>query len=283
MTEAKILNKKDFFQIDECYCGKHVFRYHNGSKNYYVAKCKNTKEEYDIKLKKWVISKKQPCDFYCTYQAEPPVFLEEIKKVLIKKSQIIPDKNKALEEKLRLLFQFVFVSSHTETLDEINVLVKNNLCREPRKAYYFPSPGHLRISHYESLEEYRDRIFSKKIIDNNFVVVEEKEPLPTFLNPRSLFNLVKHNLTNKPVKAVKPAKPVKTNNIISSSHFIIVSEDDESDNESEPEIDSPDTLSEFDETDIEKEITLDEPEEEVFEEETYEDNESGDDYEDGYD
>jgi hypothetical protein len=163
-VEPTILTKKDFFQIDECNCGKNPFRYTDVSKNVYVAKCPLMKEEYDIKTKTWISSKKQPCNFYCKYYGPRPVF-EEVKNTLIRKANVIQDKNVLLEQKLRLLFRFVFVSRHTATLDEINILVKNSLRREPRKEYYFPSPGHLRISHYESLEDYRDRIFSKKIVD----------------------------------------------------------------------------------------------------------------------
>ena len=146
-----ILTKKDFFQIEECNCGKNPFKYHDSSKNVYTSKCSYTREEYDLKTKKWVHSKKQPCNFYCVYYAERPIF-KEINKTLIKKAQKIPDKDLVLEEKLRLLFRFVFISNHTSTLDEINVLVQHNLRRETRKIFYFPSTSQLmRISHYESL------------------------------------------------------------------------------------------------------------------------------------
>ena len=250
VKKPTILTKNDFFKIDECYCGKRVFRYHNSSKNYYVARCSNPKEEYDTKLKKWVNSKKQPCDFYCTHQGEPPIFLETNKTVLIKKEQIIPDKNKTLEEKLKLLFQFVFVSNHTTTLDEINVVVLNNLKREPRKAYYYPSPGHMRISHYESLEEYRDRIFSKKIVDLSYIVeriVKPKEKTNDILqimlqrnkSTNSIF--VADNLLVKPVKPVKP---------VISTNFIITSDDDNSsgddEDESDRDSDSSRELSDYD-------------------------------------
>ena len=60
---AKLLTKNDFNDLYECNCGKNLFKYTDESKNISYAKCNYVKEEYDIKNKKWIISKKQPCDF----------------------------------------------------------------------------------------------------------------------------------------------------------------------------------------------------------------------------
>ena len=36
-VRPQILTKKDFFQIEECYCGKNPFRYTDVTNNIYVA------------------------------------------------------------------------------------------------------------------------------------------------------------------------------------------------------------------------------------------------------
>ena len=258
VTKPTILTKNAFFQIDECNCGKKPFSYHNTSKNEYYSKCTLTKEEYDIKSKKWVVNKKQPCNFYCVYFGERPTFLEEVKKVLIVKANKILDVNKILEEKLRLLFKFVFISNHTATLDEINVLVVNNLKRESRKPYYYPSPGHMRISHYESLEEYHDRIFSKKIVDLSYVV--ERVIKPKEKTNEVLQIILQRNKIDVPIKIVKPIiKPV------TSTNFIITSDDDNSsgndEDESDRASDSSRELSDYDDNqEIEEIEEIEEPE-----------------------
>ena len=61
-------SKLDFFELEECKCNKPLFRFHDTSKNTYIAKCAYTTIEYDLKLKSWVTSKKQPCDFIGYYQ-----------------------------------------------------------------------------------------------------------------------------------------------------------------------------------------------------------------------
>ena len=260
-----VLTKKDFLQIEECNCGKKPFKYIDTSKNIYTSKCNYTKEEYDVKSKKWIISKKQPCDFYCVYYGDRPIF-EEVKKIIIKKAQKLQDPNKILYETLKGLFRFVFVSNHTATLDEINILVKNSLKKEPRKVYYYPSPGHLRISHFELLEDYRDRIFSKKIIDlSNIQQVKQQEKPIVYFKVR--------NDQNKP-SIIKPSiiKPI-------TSKFIVVSDDesgsDKEDDESGSDNEDSDSVSFRELSDYEDEISnTDEEEEEeeevIDEDESYE-------------
>jgi hypothetical protein len=276
-----VLAKKDFFQIEECYCGKHPFRYMNVSKNEHFAKCNYTKEEYDPRERKNVPAKKQPCTFYCVFYDSRPVF-QEIKNTLIKKAADKIDKDTVLEEKLKLLFRFVFVSNHTSTLDEINILVKNSLRREPRKVYYFPSPGHLRISHYEPLEEYRDRIFSKKIIDlshlpnEQFVIPKERNFL------RELLHLEEPKPVTQTKKKVVSQTPIQRKKK-SGSRFVIVSDDEDSENEEElSENELSDYGSELEDPDTESVLIEEEETEEIFEEEIYDDyDDGGDDY--GYD
>jgi hypothetical protein len=160
--KPKVLTRNAFNEIDECDCGKPVFKYQDITKNQFIMKCPNTKYELDIKTRKWILSKKQPCKLYNVYQGERPVFSE------IKNKVIKPYVEKLdLEKRLRLLFDYLLVSNHSSTIQEIDLLVINKLKREPRKSFYYPSIGHLRVSHYESFEDYRDRIFSEKIIDKS--------------------------------------------------------------------------------------------------------------------
>ena len=269
IKRPKVLTRNDFFSIEECDCGKHPFRYHNTSKNEFVLKCSITKDEYDIKLKKWVVNKKQPCDLFCIYYAERPVF-QQINTILKKACVVKVDKDVALEEKLRLLFRFVFVSNHTSTLDEINILVKNNLKRESRKVYYYPSIGHMRISHYETLQDYHDRIFSKKIVDLMYF-------LPPVIKPPTVISRLNENKLSKKVS------------IKSKNNFIVVT-DDEADilgeSDSERDSDSERELSDYSEaseaSDAE-ETEIEEPEEtedidDIEEIEEYNDESGGDDY-----
>ena len=270
------LTKKDFFEIEECKCGKSPFKYHNTSKNEFIAKCNAPTEEYDIKLKKWGLCKKQPCDFFYAYYGERPIF-EEIKLKLIKRADTLLSPDKVLAEKLKLLFQFLMVSEHSSTLDEINILVKNNLKREPRLVYYSPTTDHfMPIVGYESFDDYRERIFSKKIIDReeNFAPTTPKQEPVIFVNSpflerksASVKSASDASVKSGSVKSgsVKVTKSPKLSKFIIVSGDEVLSENDEdkeeqSDNESE----SSRELSDYEDNAA---II----EEEVFEEELYDD------------
>ena len=164
--KAKVIDKDEFFETSECDCGKPLFKFHNTSKNMYVMKCAYTKYELDIKTRKWVLSKKQPCKIYNVYHDTPPTF---IKNEIIEKDNVILKVD--FEKRLRQLFDFLFVTNRTSIIQEIDLIVKNNLKREPRKIFYYPSIGNLRVSHREPLEDYRNRIFSEKIINYEEPVV----------------------------------------------------------------------------------------------------------------
>ena len=269
------LTKKDFFNIEECNCGKTPFRYHNTSKNEFIVKCNTPTDEYDLKLKKWVKCKRQPCDFFYVYYAERPVF-EEIKTTLIKRANLYFDKNKVLEEKLKLLFQFLMVSNHTSTLDEINILVKNNLKREPRKTYYSPSLSYfMPVVGYESFEDYRERVFSQRIIDLDlYEPVTPKHDPVVFVTSPFLERTVNKPVTKK--HKLPKTKPVK---IVTSSNFIIVSDDDTSSEEADDQSDN-DSETSRELSDYEDNASV--VEEEVYEEENYDDYDDagGEDYDD---
>ena len=244
LPRPRPLTAKDFFQLEQCQCGKNLFRYHNTSKNEFIAKCGIPKEEYDLKSMKWTLSKKQPCSSFYAYYGERPVF-EEIKNVLIRRARTVaPDKDRVLEEKLRLLFQFATVSNHSSTLDEINILVRKSLKKDPRKVS-------------ETLEEYRKRVFTEKIVDMDLF----EEPVEVFKPVVYISHPVLER--NKKIKAKRPAKQKKI------SSFIVVPDDEneatENGEESDRESDSERELSDYDDTEPEViedlEEVLEEPEE----------------------
>ena len=161
-----ILTSQQYDDLEICKCNKIFFKYHNTSSNYYVSKCPNVKEEYDIKTKKWILSKKQPCGELYVYYGPRPVFAE-IRKNIPETLKIQYDGN-TLEKKLRGLFSFLFVSNRTSILDEINLIVKYDLNREPRKIFYSPTTSlWMKEICRETFEDYQTRIFSKKIIQYN--------------------------------------------------------------------------------------------------------------------
>jgi len=175
---VKFITKKQYDSIDECNCGGPVFKYNDTSRNIFVIKCGYFKKIIEInkqtKKKIWIAPKKTDCSWKCIYNGERPVFQEINKKI----NNFVECKNinvhKQLEEKLKLLFKFLYVSCHSTTLDEINILVENNLLREPRKKFYYPSIGpYMRVSHIESYEDYEKRIFSKKIIDMSYIIYKK--------------------------------------------------------------------------------------------------------------
>ena len=178
----QFLTKQEYIEIDECKCGGPVFKYYDSTKNIKVIKCGYIKHKIEInkhtKRKKWVVCKNQPCDWKAAYHGSRPTYTEPPKKL----STIVPiqmeNKDTLLEKKLSRMFQYLLVSTRPTTIQEIDLVVKNNLHREPRKVYYFPSDmGHMRISHYESYEDYHIRIFSEKIVDRDFVPPTPRLPL----------------------------------------------------------------------------------------------------------
>ena len=156
------VTKKQYDQIEECNCGGPVLKYHNTSRNEFIAKCGYFKKIIEIdketKRKIWIAPKRVACDWRVMYAGERPAF-RVINTILKKKTCLnkLLNIHEQLEEQLRVLFRFLHVSNHSSTLDEINILVKNNLIREPKTAL-------------ETFREFEERIFSKKIIDLSHTV-----------------------------------------------------------------------------------------------------------------
>ena len=263
----KFITKSAYQDLYECECGKPFFKFQDTSQNRYVAKCNYTKEEFNVKTRKWSPCKKQPCNDHFVYLGSKPIFakIENI----IKQANCIP--SLTLEQKLQNMFRFLHVSNRTSTIDEINLFVKYTLNRTPLKTYYFPcTSGHLRVSHRESYIDFEKRIFSEKIVDRSHE-----------LNPPE----VKSAKTTKviPSKTVKKVKKIKK--VIPD--FIPESEPDNSDDsESERSEDSESDRSESDYED-EQDTKENETEEVEVEEEVVvsdvEDYDNYDDYEDAGD
>ena len=208
-----ILTKEQFNNENECKCGKQLFKYHNVSKNMFISKCTNTPEEYDIKLKKWIKSKKLPCDVYNIYNAERPIFKEIENKKIIEPE--VKDFDKELENNLRSLFKFLHVSNRSSTLDEINILVKYKLKKEPLKTYYSPTTTtFMKKCGTETFQDYQDRIFSEPIIDLDYKAYK-------------MHKMYKENKENKVLK--KKKKPLNVSVKPNVSYFIDVSDEEQSD------------------------------------------------------
>jgi hypothetical protein len=255
-----IYTKSDFLDLEECHCGKSLFRFHDTSKNIYVVKCAYSNTEYDIKTKKWIIAKKQSCGFVGTYQGDKPV---------LKKKEIIPIKKvieveSKINIKLELLFKFLLVSRCSETLQEINLIVVDILKRNPQKIYYYPTTTiFMKESHRESFEDYYKRIFSK---DNSDKIEIKIQPI---LNKPVFF--LKHFLLPSTVKK-EPVKIIK-NKIKEKSHFIDTPlEESCSDDEScSEDSENNDNDNDSDYSDIIAPIDEEEPgDEEELSEENYE-------------
>jgi hypothetical protein len=165
----------DWVSIDGCQCGGPIFKYHDTSKNIYIAKCGNTKEILEIdpksKRKVWIKSKKQPCKFVCCFQGNKTLSFFEKKEE--KKTFIMENPHTMLHNQLKSLFTYLFIEQKETFIQEIDYLVKIKLGREPRKNYIFKKSR--KISHKEDLHEYHDRIFSEEIIDktSDYVTINE--------------------------------------------------------------------------------------------------------------
>jgi hypothetical protein len=248
------LTRDDFLNLEECECGKPFFKFNNSSKNTFIAKCANFKEEYDMKTKKWTTSKKQPCGDYYVYHGPRPVF-KEIQKAIVTKYST----TNTLEERLKALFRFLFVSKYSSTIQEIDLIVQNELNREPRKTFYYPTTGlFMKISHKESYEDYRDRIFSIKIVPNyKPQVIKEKEPIIKIVDHPFVNRTDKKPVIRKKVNLSKNTLPKQYFDLPKQNNFIIVSDSDsggesESErNESETDPDSDKDESDYEDTETE--------------------------------
>lgn len=269
MKTTKFITKSEYTAIEECNCGGPVLKFHNTSKNEFVARCGYFKKIIEIdrqtKRKVWITPKRPACDWRVVYPGERPVF-KEINNVLVKSVNV--DKrniHERLEESLKVLFSFLHISNHSSTLDEINILVKNNLVREPKLAD-------------ETFKEYEHRIFSKKIIDlSHTITVPTLETTFTFYDSPCLRRSVQQNKFQ--IQSGKKQAP--KNNI---SQFIEVSDSEHSDSDQETEFDSElgseqeQATDDEEHSEFESDSVFDEPVEDT--EDPYEDTDAPDYYDD---
>jgi len=268
-NNVQFVTKKQYDSIDECKCGGPIFKYKDITKNEYVVKCGYYKNIIEIdkntKKKQWIIPKKVSCDWKAIHCGERPIF-QEINKNISKyiENKVVGDVHKQLEEKLKVLFRFLYISTHSVTLDEINVLVEYNLLRKPIKTFYFPTTSlFMKISHKESYEEYEKRIFSKKIIDKSYInyinyiskvekPVVQKEQVSLIKNENKNENKNQNKNQNK--KQIKS----KIKEEIEFSQFIIADSDkDESSDNSDSD------YSDHEDSDLEQDQESDSEKEEV--------------------
>ena len=257
------VTKRHYDQIEECNCGGPVLKYHNTSRNEFIAKCGYFKKIIEIdketKRKVWITPKRVACDWRVMYPGERPVF--RVINNILKKSQQV-DKllniHEQLEEQLRVLFRFLHVSNHSSTLDEINILVKNNLIREPKTAL-------------ETFREFEERIFSKKIIDlSHTVEVTKNTTSVTFID---LPFLHRENLP-KP----QPKTPKNYYKPATVSQFIEIEQSDQEESDEEETDTEQSRNSDDDNEQSDFESVFDEPVEE--DEDPYDDTDAPDYYDD---
>ena len=190
------LTKINFNNLTECECGKKIFKFHNTSTNVFYARCSN----FDAKPKK---NKLSACSLSWSFTDIKPILHENKKKEILILNVKEINFDKILEEKLRILFKFLYVSNNSSTLDEINILVKNKLKKESKFIN-------------ELFEDYEKRIFSEKIKDLDFIKIKEKEKHVYFIDPK----LIPKKYKIKPIKNLKKL----------TCNFIKVEENSESDN-----------------------------------------------------
>ncbi len=178
---AQTVTFDDFNDTEECHCGKKLFQYHDSARNIHVKKCSVRTEEYHLKCNTFKQNNKKKCDFFIMYHhIERPV-LAEINKALTRTINKAVDPHKQLEQKLTNLFTFLLLANRDVTLQEIDILVEKQLLRKPRIVYYIPCIPQLVVSHKESINDYRNRIFSEKII-NRSLLGSSIIPTPTIKN-----------------------------------------------------------------------------------------------------
>lgn len=245
------VTKHQYDQIEECNCGGPVLKYHNTSRNEFIAKCGYFKKIIEIdketKRKIWIAPKRVACDWRVMYAGERPVF-KVINNILKKTPEIQKslNVNERLEEQLRVLFLFLHVSNHSSTLDEINILVKNNLIREPKTPL-------------ETFREFEERIFSKKIIDlSHTIELPQPEKSVVFID---LPFLHRENLPPRPPRII-PKNYYKPATV---SQFIEIEQSDHEEESDQEETDTEQSRNSDDDDNDEQsdfESVFDEPVEE---------------------
>ncbi len=156
------------------------------------------------------------------------------------------------------------VSNRTSTLDEINLIVRVKLKREPLKKF-------------ESYNDYRDRIFSEKIIEIKTPEIKSEPKQVTFPGYEYLKSIdhTGFEVKNAKKKKVKPKKPKKVVQVYDE----LESESSESENENESSDEYSDDDTSDEDTSDDDTSNENEPEEEdLYDYEAPDEYESGGEY-----
>jgi hypothetical protein len=158
-NSVKLSTKEDWINTENCKCDKKVFKFHDSTDNVFVIKCNVTKEEFDIKTKKWIASKKKNCGLFLTFHGTPPEYQSVPLAPKEKNKKVLPGITGGIKERLEDLFGYLMLSNNSSTLQEINLLVKYRLHRKQFNKETEDYPG------------YRKRIFSRPIIDKSIKII----------------------------------------------------------------------------------------------------------------
>jgi hypothetical protein len=267
------VTKREYDELEECNCGGPILKFHNTSSNVFTAKCGYFKKIIEIdketKRKVWITPKRPACNWRVSYPGERPVF-KEINKVLIKSvAKQTKNVNEQLEEKLKLLFKFLHVSNHSSTLNEIDIVVKNNLVREPRLLIFNET---LKLFVPETFQDYEKRIFSKKIIDLSYT-----KSLPKIETSFTFYDLpcLRRNENIAPTTP-PPSISRKPCNFVEVTEEVEETDDSSEESEIESQVES-DQEEDFERGDSDFESVFDDAVEET---DNYEDTDSPDYYDD---
>jgi len=266
------VTKREYDELEECNCGGPILKFHNTSSNVFTAKCGYFKKIIEIdketKRKVWITPKRPACNWRVSYPGERPVF-KEINKVLIKSvTTQTKNVNEQLEEKLKLLFRFLHVSNYSSTLNEIDILVKNNLVREPRLKVYNET---LKLFVPETFQDYEKRIFSKKIIDLSYT----KSP-PKIETSFTFYDLPCLRRNENIAPTTPPSISHKPCNFVEVTEEVEETDDSSEESEIESQVES-DQEEDFDRGDSDFESVFDDPVEDT---DNYEDTDAPDYYDD---
>ena len=249
------LTLNDYLKINICKCGGPVFKYIDSTNGIYVIKCGYLTQEYDIKKKEMIVSKRQPCNYLLKSEKNEKKNNEEIISNQVISNKAIINKDSITRHTLEILFKYLFVSKKRNTLQEINNIVKNKLLKEPNLNYYNDPK-------LETHEEYYNRIFSEEI-KNKILKKQEKKPSkPKIIVNETINNILKGIIKSNQRSLTKQLAKLNMN----ECDFL-------TDNDSDSETDSEKGSLNSD-SDIESEFKIIENEFDIY----ASDNDSGSDY-----
>lgn len=190
-SSANKITHEEWLDTEYCNCSKPVFKYHDVTNNVFVLKCKNgtgnlgssnsggvnnlieSFENVDINPGTTSKSKKTKCTLFEVYFGEEYSYTKQ-NKLSVAKKQTKKENNQNLKDRLEILFDYAKVNTINDrinlTIQEINYIVKFKLHRFT--IGNFQRNG-FNVS--ESLNDYRERILSRPIIDKSIKYSTKKK------------------------------------------------------------------------------------------------------------